>query len=77
MPHGDITFDPRHGDVIPCPAANCEQRKCNIKKFSVFHITWLPPSSDPDTGCSALKAFGIILVCFFGRMMHGGRSTEF
>jgi len=25
MPHGDITFDPSHGDVFPCPAPNCEQ----------------------------------------------------
>jgi len=52
MPHGDITFDPSHGDVFPCPAPNCEQTKHNIKKFSVYCITWMPPSSEPETGCS-------------------------
>jgi hypothetical protein len=39
MLHGDITFDQSHGDVLPCPAPNCEKTKHNIKKFSVFHIT--------------------------------------
>ena len=34
------------------PSPNCEQIKHKIKKFSVFCITWLLPSSDPDTGCS-------------------------
>jgi hypothetical protein len=38
-PHGDITLDPSHGDVFPCPAPNCEQTKHHIKKFSVFRIT--------------------------------------
>jgi len=35
----DITPDPIHGAVFPCPAPNCEQTKHNIEKFSVFHIT--------------------------------------
>jgi hypothetical protein len=49
--NGHITFDQSHGDASPCPESNCEKTKHNIKKSSVFHITRLPPSSEPDTGC--------------------------
>jgi len=45
----------KRGDVFPRPAPNCEQMKHNIKKFSVFRITWLPPSSEPDTGYSTWR----------------------
>ena len=41
MPHGDVKFDPSHGDVFPCSASNCEQTKHNINKFSVYCIRHL------------------------------------
>jgi hypothetical protein len=37
MAHGDIKFDPSHGDFFPYPAPNCEKTKHNLKKFSVHH----------------------------------------
>jgi len=50
MPCWHITCDPSDGDVFPCSAHNCEQTTHNMKKFSVFCINWLPPSSEPDAG---------------------------
>jgi len=54
-PQGKITFDPNYGDVLPCPALNCEQTQNNVRKFSEFCINWLPPSSEPDAGCSTWR----------------------
>jgi len=55
MPHADITLDPSHGDVFPCPTPNYEQTKHNMKKFSLFCINCLPPPSEPETGSSTWR----------------------
>jgi hypothetical protein len=46
MIHTDIKFDASQGNVLPCPAPNCEQTDHNIMKFSEFCM------NQPDTGCS-------------------------
>ena len=62
MLHGDITFDPSHGDVFPCPAPNCEQTKHNIKKiFSILHhltaFLFGTTQAAPDGDTTALNTF--------------------
>jgi len=62
MPHGDITFDPSHGDVLPCPATNCEQIKLTKRNFQYIASPECLPLQNltvaaTDGGITALNTF--------------------